>query len=166
MLPRNAMNDLQRPLEAALGFMSLGMHEDALEELETLSPELRSLDVVMEMRIEIYRGLGKWESARVIAESLAGKFPENPGWWLSWSFALRREQSVEAAQVVLLEASEIHPDVGMIAYNLACYACVLGDTDDACLLLKRAFLLDPTLKSTAIDDPDLKQIYGRKLPEP
>ena len=49
------------------------------------------------------------------------------GGGLPWAYALRRERSVEAAQCVLRETAELHWDVALIAFNLACYACVLGD---------------------------------------
>jgi len=157
---------LQRRLDAVHGFITLGMFQDALDEIENLPPEFRSDDVVLALRIEIFQGLEKWESCRVLAESLAMRSPENSGWWLSWSFALRREQSVEAAQAVLREAAEIHPTVAMIAYNLACYACVLGEIAEAKELLKRAVVMDESFKKMALDDPDLDAIFGPTKAEP
>jgi tetratricopeptide (TPR) repeat protein len=154
------MIGLQRCLDAAHGFITLGMFQDAWDELENLPPEFRSNDVVLALRIEIFQGLKKWESCRVLAESLAKRSPENPDWWLSWSFALRREQSVEAAQVVLRKAAELHPSVALIAYNLACYACVLGEIAEAKELLKRAVVMDEAFKKMALDDPDLDAIFG------
>ena len=65
------MNDPQRHLDAALGYFALGMHQDAWDELESLPPAHRADDTVLELRIQIYQGLGKWESARILAESLA-----------------------------------------------------------------------------------------------
>ncbi len=47
-----------------------------------------------------------------------------------------------------------------IQYNLACYACVSGDLDVAKEKLKRAFELDPELKLTSLDDPDLDLLLG------
>ncbi len=76
------MNDLERNLEASLGYLTLGMHQDAWNELENLPPELRADDGVLELRIQIYQALGKWESARVLAESLAKRSPENSYWWI------------------------------------------------------------------------------------
>jgi uncharacterized protein HemY len=58
------------------------MHQDAWNELESLPPELRADDGVLELRIQIYQALGKWESARVLAESLAKRSPENSYWWI------------------------------------------------------------------------------------
>ena len=40
----------------------------------------------------------KWESARIIAESMATKFPEVPHWWIAWAYALRREKDINEAR--------------------------------------------------------------------
>ena len=154
------MNDTPRHLQAALGYLTLGMHQDAWDELENLPPELRTDVAVLELRIQIYQLLGKWEPARILAESLALKFPENPIWWIHWAYSLRREKNVREAQGVLWHAVQIHPVFAPIVYNLACYACVLGQMEDARSLLERAFLLDPNFKATALDDPDLEAIFG------
>jgi len=126
-------------MESTLGYLSLGMHQDAWDELEMLPPALCAREEVLEIRIEIFQRLGKWESARGLAESLTKRNPENPDCWLSWAFALRREKSIETAEEVLVEAINRHADIPLIAYNLACYACVLGRLDETTDLLRRAF---------------------------
>ncbi len=159
------MRDSGDILQAALGFFQLNMYQDAWDELGNLAPNLRVQDAVLELRIAIFNRLEKWNSSRLLAESLAIRSPENPQWWLSWAYAVRRESTVEDAKQVLTTAAEIHPNVALITYNLACYACVLGELDDACALLRRAFVLDNDLRRTAIDDPDLNRIYGVALPD-
>jgi tetratricopeptide (TPR) repeat protein len=154
------MTNLERSLLAVSGYLTLGMHQDAWDELEDLPPGQRTDDRVLEFRIAIYQALEKWEPARILAESLAKRSPENPGWWLSWSYSLRREQTVEAARSVLREAVRIHPGVAMITYNLACYECVLGKTAEAQELLKRAISMDAQFKKIALADPDLDGIFG------
>ena len=116
--------------------------------------------MVLELRISIYHGLGKWESARILAESLAKRSPENVGWWILWAYALRREKSVEAARVVLTEAAVVHSSEALIPYNLACYSCVLGNLESARMLLAKAFAMEPSLRNTAHDDPCLDPIFG------
>ena len=49
----------------------------------------------------------------------------------SASYALRRTESVEEAEVILLRAQAIHPKVAMIAFNLAWYASVTGRMEEA-----------------------------------
>lgn len=159
------MNNLQRNLDAALGYLALGMYQDAWDELESLPPELRANDHVLDLRISIYQGLEKWEPARVLAESLAKRSPEKPHWWILWAFSLRREKSVEAARAVLLEAASIHPYEALIPYNLACYACVLGQIEAAGKLLQVAFAMDVMLKRVALDDLDLDPIFGENSSE-
>jgi len=136
------------------------MHTEAWDELEALPPAQRADDRVLELRIQIYLALEKWAPARVLAESLARQAPENPGWWLLWAYALRRETSIEAGREVLRKAVVRHPDAALIAYNLACYACALGEIEEAKTLLLRAFNLKQDLKRMALDDPDLDAIFG------
>jgi predicted Zn-dependent protease len=159
------MNDPSRNLKAAMGYLDLGMAQDAWNELEKLPPFLKDRDAVLDLRIEIFQRLEKWESARVLAESLAKRFPENPSWWLHWAYSLRREKSVEAAQAVLMEAASVHPDMPLIPYNLACYSCVLGNLEAGRILLARAFSMSPHLKKKALDDPDLDPIFGANSSE-
>lgn len=154
------MNDPSQHLRAATGFLDLGMAQDAWDELEKLPSFLTDSDAVLDLRMEIYQKLGKWESARELAESLARRSPENLSWWIHWAYSLRREKSVEAARAVLLEAAPLHPNAGLIPYNLACYACVLGQVGAARKLLETAFGMSANFKRLAPNDPDLRAIYG------
>lgn len=154
------MNAPLHKIEAAHGYIDLGMFQEAWDELESLPPELRAGNAVFEIRLEIFQRMQKWESARMLAESLAKQAPENPAWWLHWASAIRQEKTVGAARKVLRQAVELHPNVATIAYNLACYCCLLGDIAEAKELLKVAFGLDEEFKRIALDDPDLDAIFG------
>jgi tetratricopeptide (TPR) repeat protein len=154
------MTDPSKHLEAPVGFLDLGMPQDAWDELEKMPPILRDTDAVLDLRIEIFQKLGKWESARILAESVAKRCPENPNWWPHWAYSLRREKSVEAARTVLQEAAVIHPTVPIIPYNLACYACVLGQIEAAKQLLETALKMYPHLRMTALNAPNLEAIFG------
>lgn len=158
------MTEFKRSLEAVEGYLTLGLYQDAWDELDSLPPEIRTEHAVVELRCEIYQRLGKWNAARVLAESMAHRFPENPSWWLTWAYALRREETVEAARGVLWEAVQRHPGVGLISYNLACYSSVLGELDEARRLLTRAFAIDPDLKKIATGDEDLQPLRDAGWP--
>jgi len=43
------MSELERAIQAATGYIGLGMLDDAWEELESLPPELRAHDAVMKV---------------------------------------------------------------------------------------------------------------------
>jgi hypothetical protein len=51
----------QRHLQAADGFIELGMFEEANARLEELDPFLRSVFEVLIRRLAIYHGLKKWD---------------------------------------------------------------------------------------------------------
>lgn len=149
------MQEIERTIQAVSGYLDLGMLLEAWDELETLAPDERLNNEVISLRIEILHRLEKWESSRILAESMAAKFPKNPDWWIAWAYALRREKDIHEARGVLWEAVQRHPSVALISYNLGCYASVLGELDEAKKLLHRAFAIEPELKMTALDDPDL-----------
>lgn len=159
------MTSSEQRLQAAQGYIQLGMFQDAWDELEALPPEFMADDMVSELRVSIYQALEKWEPARILAESLAKRSPENVGWWILWAYALRREKSVEDAKTVLMEAAAIHPNEALIPYNLACYSCVLGNLEASQKLLNMAFAMDPNLQRIALDDPDLDPLFGNSPPE-
>lgn len=75
-------------------------------------------------------------------------------------FALRELQRVEEAKAVLLEAEPIHgKKCALLHYNLACYACLLGDHVEAKKRLRVACKMDKQWKRAALDDDDLKAMW-------
>ena len=98
--------------------------------------------------------------AAAIASHLVKVEPENAGWWLSLAYSVRRIESVQMAEAILLWAQAIHPRVAMIAFNLGCYASVTGRMEEASERLRRAIKLDNDIRGLALDDDDLKAIVG------
>ena len=83
--------------------------------------------------------------------------PEDDKGWISHAFALRELEQIEEAQAVLLEAEpHLQKACGLLHYNLACYACLLGNKPEAKRRLATAFKMDKVWKQEALDDPDLK----------
>jgi tetratricopeptide (TPR) repeat protein len=153
--------DDQRYLTAAEGYVALSMWQDANAELEEINPEYRHLPEVLEVRLKIYRALEKWELMQTVARKLTQYDPDYGQWILSLAYATRRAESIEAAKMILLEAVERMPKAAVFQYNLACYECQLGEVEVANSRLKHAFKLDPTLRLTALDDPDLEAIWDQ-----
>ena len=67
----------------------------------------------------------------VVASELWKRQPDDPDNWNNLAFSIRRKDSIKAAQTLLLEALEKFPNDAMTRYNLGCYACKLGDLEDA-----------------------------------
>jgi Flp pilus assembly protein TadD len=85
---------------------------------------------------------------------------QTAGWWISLAYAVRRTESVEKAEAILLRAQAIHPKVAIIAFNLACYASVTGRIEDAKARLRHAIELDKDIRELALDDEDLKPLWN------
>ena len=147
-------------LNAALGYLEIGMVLEANEELEKIDPYCRHLPEVLCLRVDIYKRLEQWD----LMEAVAGKFrhviPQNPDFWAWWAYATRRAKTIEAAKVILLEAAELHPKNAQIQFNLACYECQLGRLKEAKQYLKQTFAIDQTYRMNALDDPDLEPLWG------
>ncbi len=154
------MPDTRQILEAAQGYFSLGLFDEVIEELDGLRGEDAEAVAAVALRIEAFQARKDWGLARELAEEMARREPAKPEWWIAWAYALRREKTIQDARGVLWEAVQLHPAVDLIQYNLACYACVLGELDEARRLLARALALAPGCRAMARRDEDLKALWG------
>jgi Flp pilus assembly protein TadD len=98
--------------------------------------------------------------AAAVASHLVKVDPQTAGWWISLAYAVRRTESVEKAEAILLRARKMHPQVAMIAFNLACYASVTVRMEEAKARLRQAIALDKEVRKLAIEDEDLKPLWN------
>jgi tetratricopeptide (TPR) repeat protein len=152
----NSFATFKLRVSAAQGYVELGLPLEANEELEQIDAEQRDYTEVLAVRVKIYSALEKWELMRTVAKRLALIDPDVPQWTVSWAYATRRADSIEAARLILVNAVERMPDVAIFHYNLACYECRLGNIEGAKSRLQRTFKLDPAFKLKALDDEDLE----------
>ena len=131
----------QRHVLISSGYLELGMLDDAAMVLEEIAPEDKTRNEVLGAR-DIYMAAKKWDMAAAVASHLVKVDPGTAGWWISLAYALRRTESVEKAEAILLRAQTIHPEVAMIAFNLTCYASVAGRMEEAKERLRHAIDLD------------------------
>jgi tetratricopeptide (TPR) repeat protein len=151
----------QRHLEAAEGWIELGNHLEANEELQSITPENRAHPAVLEVRWQIYAKAKKWEAALDIASALIQLLPELPLGWVHRSFCLHELKQTEEAKDNLLRVVDKFPKDSVMRYNLACYECQLSRLEPAKNWLRKALNLgDPKkIKSMALEDPDLKPLW-------
>jgi tetratricopeptide (TPR) repeat protein len=146
---------VQRQLLAAVGFMELGMFQEAVEELESLPLEVRESTTVLAVWLEIYQSWQKWSEALAVASRLFEADPENPDWRIALAFATRRTRGLVFARELLLEAVSKFPKCAIIHFNLGCYAAQLGNLDEARACVDEAIRLDRQFEQLAKTDPDL-----------
>jgi Flp pilus assembly protein TadD len=127
------------------------MFDAAALVLEEIAPEEKTRNEVLGARVNLYMAAKKWDMAAAVASHLVKVDPETAGWWISLAYAVRRTESVENAEAILLRAQAIHPKVAMIALNLACYASVTGRVEEAKERLRHAIELDKDIRRSAIN---------------
>jgi len=98
--------DEQLRLDAAEGFIYLGMCLEADAALAHIAPFCRHFAEVLAVRVHIYRALEKWELMQVVATKLTEYEPQDVQWWVAWADASRKADSVEAARLILVNGLE------------------------------------------------------------
>ena len=150
-------------LSAAYGWLDLGNPGEARAELDGIRPEFQNHGAVLGLRWAICAELQDWPGALLAARCLAEVAPELAGTWLNLAYALRRvpEGGLAAAQEVLRPAFERFPAEAIIPYNLACYACQLGEGRHAMVWLRRAMDVGEKMhiRAMALADEDLKPLW-------
>jgi tetratricopeptide (TPR) repeat protein len=150
----------QLHLQAAHGWLELGNHLEANNELDEIRPELRAHPDVLDLRWEIYSREQKWEACVDLAVASIKLAPERDNGWIQHSFALHELGRTQEAYDNLVQAVDRFEDLWTIPYNLACYCAQLGRLDESQVWFKRAMSIDEhTVKREAIDDPDLLPLW-------
>jgi tetratricopeptide (TPR) repeat protein len=125
-------------LQAAQGWLELGNHAEANAELEKITPQLRAHPDVLQVRRAIYAAAEKWEPAVEVARTIAQVLPDSPFGWIHWAFGLHELKRTEEARSVLLPVLDRFRTEYLMRYNLACYACQLGNLKEAWRWLEKA----------------------------
>ena len=161
------MSSLEPPdsfhLSAATGWLELGNHVEAGQELAGISAACHEHPDVLEVRWAICAAGNDWEGGLSAAELLLKKAPKRSSGWLHRAYALRRVKrgGLQQAWEALRPAFEKFPKEPVIPYNLACYACQKGLLAEAREWLQRAVKIAgrENIRSMALNDEDLQQLW-------
>jgi tetratricopeptide (TPR) repeat protein len=146
---------LNRRLSYAQGYLELGMLQEAAAELDQIPAPACDSSQVLALRLALLQEQKNWNALRLAAENFVRREPQEAGGWITWAYATRRDQSLTAAEKILLEAELVHPDEATIHFNLGCYACQRGDLKEARRRVNRAVALEKSFRALAATDPDL-----------
>jgi Flp pilus assembly protein TadD len=161
-----AMKPIEPPdkfyFSAAIGWLELGNPGEAKAELSHIGAAGQTHPDVLEVRWLVCAEQKTWIEALATARALVEAAPNRATGWLHQAYALRRvpDGSVKRAWEVLLPAAGKFPKEPTIPYNLACYACQMGELDTARQWLVRALAIGGRegMKSMALADPDLEPL--------
>ena len=155
------MISTRRHLEYASGFLELGMMTAAAAELEKIIPSERHTLAVVTVRLEFLMAAKDWANLVALASEFTRLKPDDPQGWIFHAYALRELAQITEAQAVLHQAEPYHgATCGVLHYNLACYACLLGNKTETRRRLALAAALDKSWLDSALDDPDLAAMRG------
>jgi Flp pilus assembly protein TadD len=148
-------------VRAAQGWMDLGNPREAAAELARLSPRALGYPEALEVRWRLCASQKQWNEALAIAGELVAAAPNNAAGWVDQSYALHELRRTAEARALLMPAANRFPEVCIIPYNLACYACGLGDLDEARRWLERAAQIRDRseIRAMALEDADLEPLW-------
>lgn len=150
----------EKILQSAHGYLELGMHREALAELDSLSNEDADRTDTLELRLAILMGSRRWPDALVTAKRLCAANPQHGASFIHAAFCLHELGRTDEAREFLLDGPAALRKEPLYYYNLACYSALLGKRGEAVENLSRSFHLDQRLKDYARSDPDLDSIRG------
>src|SRR5439155_16695450 len=104
-----------------------------------------------------------WQGAVEFASALAQKEPEDSFGFIHQAYALHEMRRTREAWDLLNAVADKFPREYLIYYNLACYACQLGEREKAMTLLTRAFKLGGAkdVRAMALKDKDLAELSSQ-----
>lgn len=145
-------------LQAAEGWLELGLAEEALAELQNLPADIRQQRAVLELKLAAQMRDQAWNSASETARLLCIKAADEPVFFLRAAFCLHETGDTLAACNWLLRGPRTLYEMAVFHYNLACYLWTLGQTKRARNHLQQAITMDASLRDLARTDHDLAGI--------
>ena len=144
-------------LLAAQGWIELGNYLEANAELEKICPLSRIHPDVLEIHCQICANGKKWDACVVIASTLVKLAPDRPAGRIQRSFALNATRKPSRICFRSLKSFRVSGRFPTTSPAIA----PKSDFDDAKHWFKKAILIDDkTVQRAAIDDPDLKPLWG------
>ena len=145
-LPSPELLPILKRLNAAVGYLNLGMPQDAWDELEDINAKDHARPEVLKVRVEVCRALKQWEMMAEISNHLRKIEPDEVEHPLNMAHATRRFKSESEAADILSLALRRYYDDALVRYNLACYWCVMGRIEEARAMLETAVKKDESLR--------------------
>ncbi len=118
-------------LAAADGWLGLGNWQEAQAEFEKITLDSRGHPHVLELRWQIYAKAEDWEEAIEAAREMTRQAPDSPFGWIHLAYSLHELRRTQEAYGSLKPILERFPDDWLVPYNMACYACQLGNLLEA-----------------------------------
>jgi tetratricopeptide (TPR) repeat protein len=147
-------------LQAAEGFVYLGLHREALKHLDSIVDEDQELADVLVARIRILIHLKRFSSAARLSARGAALFKDEDEFTVQRAFALHKLDKGEEAAQVIQSAPEWLRRTGILHYNLGCYEARWGNLKLARQCVQTAIQMNSAIKKNVKQDPDLAELWN------
>ena len=147
-------------LQAAEGYVYLGLYRDALREIDQIPEEEQDDCDVMIARVRVLLHLHRWRKAARLSARGEALHNSEDEFTVQRAFALHQLDMGEEAARVLLEAPEWLRRTGILHYNLACYEARWGNLSVARQCVQAAIQINSAIKKNARADPDLADLWN------
>jgi tetratricopeptide (TPR) repeat protein len=152
--------ETHRSLQAAEGYVFLGLHREALKQLDQIVDEDQELPDVLIARIRILLHLRRFSSAIRLSVRGAKLFHNEDEFMVQRIFALEQMNKGEEAAEVLHSAPEWLQRSGILHYNLGCYQARWGNLKVARQYVQTAVKINGVIKKNVKQDPDLAGLWN------
>jgi thioredoxin-like negative regulator of GroEL len=153
------MSEIEPLLQSFVGYVELGMYEDAGNELDRLPLEMQQHPTVQLARLDLLVEMKRWREGAALGESLCVLWPQELEFWFKTAFCQHElKRTVEARQTLLNAPAHIRKSA-VFYYNLACYETQLGELLEGKRLLEKACEMDKRFRRDSLRDPDLQPLW-------
>lgn len=148
----------ERCMDAARGYLYLGLPDEALAEIEPVPFSHRFTREFMELRTSIHMARKQWLEALVISRNVCHLFPDSEHGFLDASRCLHKLGRTQEAKDVLLQAPSSLRTKAVHHFQMSRLEAKMGNVDSARKSLKRAIALDPKYRKLALKSEELHAI--------
>lgn len=145
-------------MDAARGYLYLGLPDEALAEIEPVPFTHRFTREFMELRTTIHMALKQWLEALVISRNVCHLFPASEQGFLDASRCLHKLGRTQEAKEVLLQAPSSLRTKAVHHYHMSRLEAKMGNLESARKSLKRAIDLDPKYRKLALKSDELQAL--------
>ena len=150
-----------RRLEAARGYLDLGMPDHAIRELAAIGVDYRFQQA--RVRGEALCQLERFDEAIAAYRRALAECPDSLPIMMGLARCFQRQGQLERAVMMLEEANRLYPSEPAVLFALARSAALRDDIEGTLTWLGRAMRLCPDVAVWAETDPDFAQF--RQLPD-
>ncbi len=148
-------SDLRWSLSYAVGFHNLGMHSEALDELDTLPECWQERAEVLCLRGQIFLSQERWEEVVEHSTAAAERYPSSPDFYIQAALAYDKLDRPEDARCIWLAAPRELRSTAFYHYNLARCETKLGHFALARQHTRTAMTLSGEIAKVVKRDPAL-----------